>query len=303
MKKKIKVLVVSSSILFLVWYFLLKQSDYTITFNVKAATGTVFQGVQEWTAAQAINNQENYLINEKKNYDFISQKITKGDKQLYYYWNIQSINDSITKVEVNIKDENNSWYNRLTVPFLTTPFKQEQIQKMKDFKIGLEDHLKLFKVKIEGEGTTMPVYVAYISLQSVMQQKAQTMIANDGIITGYLYKNKIKIIGKPYAEITRWDKDKELVEFNYCFPVSKNATVVADPKIKFKTIPALKGLKATYNGNFRTSDRAWFALLDYAKRNQIDLENKVLENFLANPFNGGNELEWETKIIIPFASR
>jgi hypothetical protein len=61
MKKKIKVLVVSSSILFLVWYFLLKQSDYTITFNVKAATGTVFQGVQEWTAAQAINNQENYF--------------------------------------------------------------------------------------------------------------------------------------------------------------------------------------------------------------------------------------------------
>ncbi len=303
MKKKIKVVFVCSSILFLVWYFLLKQSDYTITFNIKAATGTVFQGVQEWTAAQAINNQEKYLINEKKNYDFLSQKITKGDKQLHYYWNIQSINDSMTKVEVNIKDENNSWYNRLTVPFVTTPFKQEQIQKIKDFKMGLEDHLKLFKVKVEGEGTTMPVYVAYISLKSVMQQKAQTMIANDGIITGYLYKNKIKIIGKPYAEITHWNRDKELLEFNYCFPVSKNAPVVADPKIKFKTIPALKGLKATYNGNFRTSDRAWFALLDYAKRNEIKLENKVLENFLANPFNGGNELEWETKIIIPFATR
>ena len=33
----------------------------------------------------------------------------------------------------------------------------------------------------------------------------------------------------------------------------------------------------------------------------ICFSRKVVENFLANPFNGGNELEWETKIIIPFA--
>ena len=81
------------------------------------------------------------------------------------------------------------------------------------------------------------------------------------------------------------------------------AVQVPDAKVKFKAIPSIKGLKATYYGNFRTSDRAWFALIDYAKRNQINLENRVLENFLANPFNGGNELEWETKIIIPFASK
>jgi hypothetical protein len=30
--------------------------------------------------------------------------------------------------------------------------------------------------------------------------------------------------------------------------------------VKFKTIPAVKGLQATYYGNFRTSDRAWFAV-------------------------------------------
>jgi effector-binding domain-containing protein len=62
-------------------------------------------------------------------------------------------------------------------------------------------------------------------------------------------------------------------------------------------------LKATYYGNFRTSDRAWFALMDHAKKHNLKLENKVLEHFLSNPFNGGEELQWETKIIIPFASK
>jgi effector-binding domain-containing protein len=148
------------------------------------------------------------------------------------------------------------------------------------------------------------MFVAYISLKSVLQEKAQTMLEYDPKIVGYLDRNKIKIIGyRPYLEITDWDEDKEIVNFNYCFPIPKYTKYVPDRNVKFKTITALKGLQATYFGNYRTSDRAWFALLDYAKKHDHKLENKPLEHFLANPFNGGNELEWETKIIIPFAKK
>ena len=123
---------------------------------------------------------------------------------------------------------------------------------------------------------------------------------SDAGITGFLFDNKIKIIGRPYVEIINWNLESETIDFNYCFPIDKDTKVIANETVKFKTLPALKGLKATYYGNFRTSDRAWFTLLDYAKKNNIKLQKKVLEHFLANPFNGGNELEWETKIIIPF---
>ncbi|MBP6425641.1 MAG: hypothetical protein KA278_07965 [Flavobacterium sp.] len=303
MNTKIKWSIVAVLIAFLGWYFLIKQSDYTISFEAKTATGTVFQGIQEWSALKTKSNTENYTSVEKRNFDLIKQELKLGDEHLFYSWTLKSINDSTTKVIVDIKDENHSWYNKLTVPFIATPFREKQIARVKDFKAGLEEHLKVFKVRVDGEGESTPAYVAYVSLTSVMQEKAQTMIANDAIITGYLYSNKIKIIGKPFVEVTNWDRDKETLTFNYCFPISKNATQVADTNVKFKAIPAMKGLKATYYGNFRTSDRAWFALLDYANRNGLELENKVLENFLANPFNGGNELEWETKIIIPFASK
>jgi effector-binding domain-containing protein len=304
MNNKLKLLLVIVLLSFLGWYFLLKQSDYTITFKANAATGTISQGIMEWTVIRSKKQNETYKVLEKRNFAFIKQQMKKGNEELIYTWDMKSINDSTTNVTVGIKDLNNSFYNRLTAPFISTKFRTEQIDKIKSFKVGLEDHIDDFKIRIDGEGSSKEMFVAYISLKSVLQEKAQTMLEYDPKIVGYLDRNKIKIIGyRPYLEITDWDEDKEIVSFNYCFPIPKNTKYVPDSNVRFKTIAALKGLQATYFGNYRTSDRAWFALLDYAKKHDHKLENKPLEHFLANPFNGGNELEWETKIIIPFAKK
>lgn len=289
--------------LFLMWYLFLKKSDYIISFDVKAATGTVFQGVNEWTTNQTNTQKEIYSLLEKNNFDYIKKEMKIGETHLQYTWEITPINDSITKVNVGIKDMKNSLYNRITAPFFNTDFKKDQIKRCKDLKLGIDEHTKKFKIKIDGEGTSKKIFVAYISLKSVLQEKARNMIANDADITGFLYKNKIAIIDSPYLEITNWNYETETIDFNYCFPIDKNTKIIADDLVKFKTIPAIKGLKATYFGNFRTSDRAWFTLLDYAKKHDYKLQNRVLEHFMANPFNGGDELSWETTIFIPFESK
>ncbi len=286
---------------FLIWYLFVKKSDYIISFKVKTASGTVFQSILEWSDIQEKNNHQKYSIVEKRNFDFMKQEIKKGNMTLEYIWEIKSINDSISQVSVGVKECDKSIYNRLTSPFFNTDFKKEQIRKIANFKDGLNGHLKNFNVKIEGEGISEETFVAYINLKSVMQEKGRTMIGNDPTITGFLQTNQIKIIGRPFVEIVNWNQDKETLDFNYCFPVDKNTKEINDKEIKFKTLPVIKGLKASYFGNFRTSDKAWFALMDYAKRHNYKLENKVLEHFLANPFNGGDELKWETKVIIPFA--
>jgi effector-binding domain-containing protein len=286
--------------LFLVWYFFVKESDYSISFKVNAATGTVFQGIEEWSGARILMDNEKYVTLEKRNFDFIKQNMKSKNAEFEYEWDIKTMNDSIAKVTVAIKDLNHSLYNKLTVPFFNTSFKEEQIKKVKDLKEGLIKHIEKYKVRIEGEGESKEIFVAYLSLKSVLQEKAQKMIMTDADITGFLYSHKIEIIGKPFVEITNWNLDKETIDFNYCFPVDKNTKIIEDKVVKFKVLPAVKGLKATYYGNFRTSDRAWFRLLDYAKNHGYKLNNKPLENFLANPFNGGDELKWETKIIIPF---
>ncbi len=140
--------------LFLVWYLLIKKSDYCISFKVKTATGTIFQGIQEWSYAQSVNQKETYVVLEKRNFDFIKQEMNSGSNHMEYTWEMKSINDSVTSVNVGIKDFNHSIYNRLTAPFFSTSFKVEQIKKITDFKDGLSNHLKNFKVKIEGEGSS-----------------------------------------------------------------------------------------------------------------------------------------------------
>ncbi len=302
-RKKILIAISISFSFLLFWYLFVKKSDYTITFTVKTATGTVFQGIQEWTSNQQKTKSENYSILEKRNFDYIKHEMLSGKNQYEYTWEMKPSNDSLTKVIVGIKELNHSLYNRVTAPFFGTNFKKNQISKLTDFKNGLESHLENFKVTIDGEGKSEETFVAYINLKAVLQEKAQNMIFNDAIITGYLQSNHIKIIGRPYVQIEKWDLEKETLDYNYCFPIDKNTKYIADKEIRFKNIPAQKGLKASYYGNFRTSDRAWFALIDYAKKHDIKLDYKPLEHFLANPFEGGNELEWKTEIIIPFASK
>jgi effector-binding domain-containing protein len=288
---------------FLIWYLFIKENDYTISFTVKAATGTVFQGIKEWSAIRLEKEKENYVIVAKHNFDFIHQKMTKGNSQMEYTWEMDPINDSMTRVNVSIKELGHGLYNKITAPFWETPFKVGQIQKITSFKDGILDHISKFNYKIDGLGSSKEEFVAYISLKSVLQTKAQTMIGNDGLITGFLQTHNIKIKGRPYVEVTKWDFENETLDFNYCFPIDKKTKIIADTDVKFKTIPAMKGLKATYFGNMRTSDRSWFALLDYAKKNGYELNNKPLEHFLANPFDGGDELTWETQVIIPFQKK
>ena len=300
-KKRVLIFLSILFSVFLVWYFFFKENDYTISFKVKTATGTVFQGIQEWANIQSEKSDEQFTTIEKRNFDFIKLTNKSGKEQFEYTWDIDPINDSITKVTVGIKELGHGFYNKITVPFFTTKFKEDQIKKITSFKDGLNDHLKNFKVKIEGAGSSKEVFVAYIPLKSVLQTKAQTLISNDALITGFLYDNNIKIEGRPYIEITNWNVDTETLEFNYCFPVNPNTKIIDSDLVKFKTIPTHKGLTATYYGNMRTSDRAWFALIDYAKRNGFEVSNQPLENYLDNPFNGGDELSWETKIIMPFA--
>lgn len=299
-KKRFSVFFSVFILMLLGWYLLIKESDYRISFEIKTSTGTVFQGIHEWSNTQLKNDHEKYTILDKRNFDFIKQKMVKGNVKMEYNWEIVYVNDSITKVNVGIKDLNHSIYNRLTVPFFKTDFKEKQIKKILDFRNGLDNFLKNFKVKITGEVVSEETFVAYINIKSVMQEKGQTLIMRNGDITGFLRNNNIKIIGRPYIEIVNWDLDREKLDFNFCFPVPKNTKVVPDSMVKFKYLKAMKGLGATYFGNYRTSDRAWFALRDYAKANGFKLQNKPLERYLTNPYDGGDELEWEAKIFIPF---
>jgi effector-binding domain-containing protein len=300
MSKKAILIVVGIILLpFLIWYFGFKKSDYTIHFKAKAATGTVYSGVLDWFETYKKTDTLTYKIVNHTLYTDLEVELSKAGKTYLYAYDIEPVNDSVSDITVSISEKGKGFYNKLTAPFFPTEFKNKQIQLITNFKDGLVDHLSKLKVKVTGNLTSKPVFVAYINLNSIQEEKAQTMIMNDHFVTSYLAHNKIKIIGTPYLEVLDWDPETKKLNFNYCFPIDKNTKYIPDTKVKFKTIVSVKGLGATYYGNYRTSDRAWYSILDFAKKNKIKTQYKVLEHFFANPFNGGNELDWKTEIIIP----
>ncbi len=73
--------------------------------------------------------------------------------------------------------------------------------------------------------------------------------------------------------------------------------------LKYKQFNSVKALKAIYNGNYITSDRAWYALLDKAEGKNIELAKTPIEVFYNNPNFGGNELLWKAEIFMPIKER
>ncbi|MEH6777641.1 MAG: AraC family transcriptional regulator, partial [Maribacter arcticus] len=67
----------------------------------------------------------------------------------------------------------------------------------------------------------------------------------------------------------------------------------------YKKLETTKGIKAIYNGNYITSDRAWYALLRYAKTNGLNVAPNPIEIFYNNPDMGGNSLNWKTEVYLP----
>jgi effector-binding domain-containing protein len=69
--------------------------------------------------------------------------------------------------------------------------------------------------------------------------------------------------------------------------------------IKFKEIKSQKSIKAIYHGNYISSDRAWYKLLQYAEKKNMNLFSQPIEVYHNNPNFGSNDRDWKTEIYMP----
>jgi effector-binding domain-containing protein len=115
----------------------------------------------------------------------------------------------------------------------------------------------------------------------------------------FLNVNHLKAGDFPFLIINTWNLNKNTINFRYCFPIKLKDSMPFHKDIKFDVLKPQKALKAIYNGNYKTSDRGWFTLHEYAKRHHVAIKNKPIEFFYHNPHNGGNELDWKTEIFMP----
>ena len=279
---------------FLLWYLIIKPYDYLVTFKVKTSAGTINQSIKLWNTSL-----ENSSPIQQENLKNLTQQIIVKDSTFNYDWSISSVNDSISKVNVYVTDIDHSFANKISIPFGTTDFEKRTQNTITNFIDKLKEHLNKIRVRVVGIDSTRTTYCAYIPMKGLQIEKARGMMQNYSLLTSVLSAENIEMNGTPFVEITNWNTQNDSIAYNFCFPVIKSDSLPIDPRIQYKQYNGVKALKASYNGNYITSDRAWYALLDYAGNNDIEIVKKPLEVFYSNPNFGGDELKWEAQIYLP----
>lgn len=297
MKKGITIIIAVVSIA-LLWYFLIKPQDYQIRVVAKSNTGTINQALKAWN-----NTLPEASVRQLNNLDHLEQQIVSGDSTHIYHWNIIPITDSTSRLVVNIKDAEYSFSNKLKVPFYDTDFEKQSRKTVTDFIENLNAHRKEFKVTFMGEEYLPSTYCACVEHKTTQSTKAFGMMESYPFINSVIASNGIKVNGVPFIETTDWDMQNDSISFNFCYPIIKSDTLPIIKDLVYKEFIGKKSLKAVYNGNYMTSDRAWYTLLDYAEEKNIDIEKKPIEFFFNNPNMGGDALRWKAEIFMPLADQ
>lgn len=302
MNNKKPLIVASFFLLFgLIWYLFIKSEDYIIRFKAKTSPGTLFVSAQEWNLLGQKKGIFTYKVIDKKPYEFINQNLNKDSLALSLHWTFKSVNDSITQISIGISEKNKGIYNRLTAPFFNTKFKKTSLELIKNYKKGIEFNIKeKFRVHSISVDSIPPFDYIYIGLKNIkMRDKAEQMMKNNAFILEFMRINNIEKEGLPIIIVENWDHENNSIDYKFGFQIKYKDTLPLDSEIKFGRTKSKKALKAIYNGNYIGSDKAWFALYEYAIRHNIEVEKNPLEIFYDNPFMGGNELEWIAEIYLP----
>lgn len=278
----------------LLWYLFIKPYDYLVTFKARTFPGTINQSIKTWNSTL----KDAQLVNQE-GLTHLEQNIKFSDSTYLYQWDIIPLTDSTSKVKVYVKDLDHSLQNKIAIPFFNTDFEKRTISTVKDFSVKLNEHIDNFRVKVTGKKELPATYCAYISVKTNQFGKAKGMMYNYPLLNTILANNGIELNGRPFIEITEWDKETDSIHYDFCYPIIKSDSLPEHPDLEYKQFNSRNALMAVYNGNYITSDRAWYALLDYAGENEFEVTGLPVELFYNNPNMGGDALKWKAEIYLP----
>jgi effector-binding domain-containing protein len=278
----------------LVWYLFIYPYDYRVTFKVKTFPGAVNQTIKGW----AITLDSSEIVSQQ-DLNHLDQRLQFQDSVLLYHWEIDAITDSTSRVRVYAKDQEHSLMNKLRIPFSDTDFEKRTRKTLIDFNLVLSEHIKNFKVTITGEAQLPSTYCACVTQSGPQFEKAHGMMRDYPLLGSILVDNNVQLNGPPFIEIKDWDMQTDSIHYEFCYPIIRSENLPQHPDLKYRRLFSKKAIKAVYNGNYITSDRAWYALLTYAQHKGLDVTGLPIEVFYSNPNLGGDAMQWEADIYMP----
>ncbi|MFS4468629.1 GyrI-like domain-containing protein [Maribacter sp. 2210JD10-5] len=278
------------------WYLFFKPQDYRINVEVNSIPGTINQSLKLWSTNLGTNSK----ITQNKDFNHLTQTIqVSADSTDQLEWFIESLNDSTSRIKVDVTDLQHSLGNKIQIPFSDTDFEKRSRKTVRNFIEKLREHEKSFQITLVGNEELLSTSCACIAIESSQYEKAGEMMKGFPLLNTVFAQNEIQLNGLPFIKINDWNMLENRISYDFCYPIIQKDDMPFIKGVSYKSFEGGKALKAIYNGNYISSDRAWYALLDYAKKENIEVEPKPIEFFFNNPNMGGDELSWKTEVFLP----
>lgn len=275
--------------------------------DTKYGPGTAFHEISEWKRFNAGFSEDNITVIQGEPFKNLTQKVNSfSDSHIEFYWEFEKRNDSLTKVVLNVRDKDNSLGNRLDIlnPFVKSNFIDSLKQNLLAFRQRLKNEQTAYRIQISDSIVISPALdcICHISENIPVRGKAIEMVETIDILEDYILSRKLKLTGNPFVKIIKWNREENIIDFEFCFPVNLVQDIRPSEEVKFRQFPSSTALKAVFNGNYRLSHKAWFDLLYTAEERDFKTQGLPLEVFFNNPnVENTPSTTWKAVIYLPVA--
>lgn len=116
-------------------------------------------------------------------------------------------------------------------------------------------------------------------------------------ISGAIIENGLETDGHPCGIFYKWMQDTQTTEMAVGIPVAIQGEKTTLPK-QFERIdmPAGKVLCIVYYGSYENSETAHYAMDDYIKENNLEVDGPVVEEYVTGPETETDPNKWRTNI-------
>jgi effector-binding domain-containing protein len=277
----------------LTYYFFIRSFEFEVNFKASTQPGDVIETIRLWN-----NSLDGAKVVEVDSFASLTQVISRNGREYLYRWNFLSSDDSVTKVNIQISEPERTLLNKLLVPFSDQEIEKDADEIVRGFYDVLKAHLEITRVNIVGESELDSSLCVCRELETNQVDKARGMMRDYSLLTSFIADHGLKTEGRPSVRIMTWNHSKGALKFDFCFPISGEQELPSTQAVVYKKFEKIKVLKAEYYGNYITSDRAWYELINYARKMGYKVDALPIEVFHDNPNLGMNEQRWKADVYL-----
>ncbi|MDR5590015.1 hypothetical protein [Christiangramia sp. SM2212] len=302
--KKFLFILLGLILLSLVWFLFIKEYDYRFHFQADYSPAVVKRELQDLGTYEIFNATPKISNLHSDQFSELKQEIDFRNNRLDLSWELEQEEDSLTDIYLHIAGPDKI-KNRLSIlnPFAESNYIDSLKTSFSKLGKGLIEKQKLYRIHIEDTISFSPSLdcVCKPAENIKIENKASQMVRDIQYLEDFVMIHELKLTGFPFLKIKRWDRENDVIDFDFCFPINLAQDIRPNSFVEFQQFPSSTSLKAIYNGNYRISDIAWYELIYEAKKRNLRTTELPIEIFQDNPKEGVDALSWKAEIYLPIS--